>query len=674
LKLKHAVAAFVAALVTISGAMALADPATESHPFLDPMFSDNMVLQRDRFDPVWGWTQPGQTITVAIAGRTASATAGADGKWMAWLPKLPVGGPYTLSVSGPESTVCHNVLVGDVWICSGQSNMQFGIAGAVNGQDEIAKADYPNIRLFYVPGQISLAPTDKLQGQWEVCTPENVRSDGSWNGFSAVGYFFGRDLYRDLNVPIGLIHSSWGGTPAQAWTSEDSLRAKLPEFRSDLDALDAERDLESRGQKASLSDRIVQWYAKNDPGSTPGLGWADPSYDDSPWKTMSLPNYFQNAGDPEIAHVNGIIWFRRTFDVPAADAGKDLTLSLYVDDNDTTWVNGVEVGATEGYQVHRSYSVPASIQKQSGNVIAVRVLDTGGVGGIYGDPSTLAIADSTGAAIALAGSWKYRFAANLANLPSYPTAIADNPNYASVLYDGMIAPLEPYGIKGAIWYQGESNAWAAYQYRSLLPTMISDWRAHWNNSNFPFLVVQLAGFGHAPAQPGDDQWAELREAQWMTAHDTPNVGIATAIDIGNPDDIHPTNKQEVGRRLALVARRMVYHEMVEDSGPTYESMSVDGSAIRVRFDHVDAGLTTTDSAAPSGFAICGADRKWVWAHAEIDGATVIVSSPLAPRPIAVRYAWTAGPIGNMADKDGLPMFPFRTDRFPASTDWSHSEK
>jgi len=661
-----------------SSVLAQATPSA-GRPFLNPMFTDNMVLQRGQSVPVWGWTTPGASVTVSVAGKSATATAGTDGEWTAKLPPLPIGGPYTLTVSGPQTVALNNVLVGDVWVCSGQSNMEFGVGNLLNPNEEIAAADYPQIRLFKVnkpkmsdpqTAQTMLSPQATVSGTsaWEVCTPDNLRTDGDWGGFTAVGYFFGRDLYQDLHVPIGLIHTSWGGTPAQAWTSAQALQ-KMPDFRPRVAQMEAVREAGGPGTSESLAQRTTAWYRQNDPGSTSGLGWADPAMEDSAWKTMTLPGYFQQAGDPELAHINGVVWFRRTFDVPADAAGKDMVLHFLADDNDTTWVNGTRVGATEGANRPRAYTLAASLLKPTGNVIAIRVLDTGGNGGIYGDPASLALMVADGPTVPLAGPWRYKLGVDLAKTTPLPVQVNLDQNSPTVLYNGMVNPLIPFGIKGAIWYQGESNAGQAYQYRTLLPTMIGDWRGRWREGRFPFLIVQLAGFTDPPAQPGDDPsgWAELREAQWLTAKNTPNTGIATAIDIGDPKDIHPKNKQEVGRRLALVAWAQVYHEKVEDYGPVYRSMTVEGNAIRLRFDHTGGGLVTQGGGPPAGFAVAGSDRKWAWADARIDGDTVVVSSPQVPRPVAVRYAWAAGPLGNLAGRDGLPMFPFRTDNWPGVT-------
>ena len=490
---------YLLALFLMQGLIAeasLAQPAAK--PFISPMFTSNMVLQRGVPAPVWGWAEPGQKVTVRIAGATATATAGQDGKWMVKLKPLPVGGPYKMEVTGPQSLTFDNILVGDVWICSGQSNMEMGIGNVNNFQQEIAGANYPQIRLYTVTKKVAYEPQtgiirdDKnLMGQWSVCTPESVRT-GGWNGFSAAGYFFGRQLHLDEKVPIGLIHTSWGGTIAEAWTSAEALQA-MPDFKPAVDKLT---------------------------------------------ETKANP------------------------------------------------ANG----------------------KQD-----------------------------------------------------------NNPNVVTVLYDGMIAPIIPYAIKGAIWYQGESNAGRAYQYRTLLPTMIKDWRARWGVGNFPFLIVQLANWQQPAPEPKEDSWAELREAQSMTARTLPNTGIAVIIDIGEAGDIHPKNKQDVGKRLALSAEALAYHRKVEYAGPVYKEMALvdNESAIKLNFDHARGLMAKGDKL--TGFAIAGEDKKFVWADAKIVGKSVIVSSPQVPHPVAVRYAWHINPICNLYNGAGLPASPFRTDDWPGIT-------
>jgi sialate O-acetylesterase len=641
------------AAITSTATMAQNSP-TSPRPYLSPMFTDNMVLQRGMSDPVWGWTTPGASVTVRIAGKEAQAIAGTDGKWTAKLPPLPVGGPYTMDVSGLQSASLHNVLVGDVWLCSGQSNMQFGIGNGNNAKQEIAAANYPQIRLFMAPTVVALSPresmpvsdNDPAESHWNVCTPQTI-AQGGWNGFTAVGYFFGRDLHQNLHVPIGLIESNVGGTPAEAWTSAPALE-KMPDFQNAVAQVVAERD-----QPDSLSQLMGAWYQKNDPGQAGN--WADPTYSDAGWETMTLPGYFQQAGLADLTGINGIVWFRQKFDIPAEASGKDLTLHFTADDNDTAWVNGTQVGATQGYQTPRAYTIPTALLKPTGNVIAVRVLDTGGFGGIYGASPTLTVNVPNGPSIPLDNLWHIKLGAALTQtspLPQDPT----NTNTPTVLYNGMINPLIPYGIKGALWYQGENNAGKAVQYATLLPTMINDWRGRWNEGTFPFLIVQLAGW-----QPGGSNWPELRQAQWLTAKDEPNAGIATAIDIGDAQNIHPTDKQDMGKRLALVAEAQVYHEKVASSGPVYKSISIHGNVAQVTFQHDDGGLVAHGGPALTGFEIAGADKKWVSADAKLDGNAVVVSAPQVDHPVAVRYAWSGFPACSLYNGAGLPAFPFQTN-------------
>jgi len=648
-----------ASALTLTAAGSFGGVQSDSKPFVSPMFSDNMVLQRDMRDPVWGWAKPGTKITVSAADQMASTVAGPDGKWMVKIGPLQVGGPYALTIDGPQKVTFSNVLVGDVWICSGQSNMEFGIGNLKNAADEIAAADHPTLRLFMQPRIVSPVPLEVTGGEWKVCTPDNVKTDGSWSGFSAVAYFFGRKLNQDLNIPIGLIHTSWGGTPAQAWTSAKDLGDKLPEFRGNIAQLEAMAEAKKH-PAANGENPFDAWYKKNDPGSAAEPGWADSALDDSGWKTMNVPGFVQDAGFPEFVNQQSVFWLRKEVDLPADVASKDVTLHLMVDDNDATWVNGTKVGAIDGYNVPRKYKIPAGVLHAGKNTIAVRVTDTQAPGGIYGDPAGISLSVAGGDPISLVGPWKMKLGTPITSKNPYPMTTQDNPNLPTVLYNGMIQPIVPFGVKGAIWYQGESNAGQAYQYRTLLPTMIESWHRNWGQGSFPFLIVQLAGFGDQPAQPGDDAWAELREAQWLTAKHVRNAGIATAIDIGESRDIHPKNKQEVGRRLALVAEAQDYQMKVESSGPVYRSMKVMGDSIQLTFDHVTGGLNAKDGPL-KGFSIAGDDHKWVWADAKIDGNSVIVSSPMVPHPVAVRYSWATFLDSNLYNGEGLPAFPFRTD-------------
>ncbi len=643
----------------------------KDRPFVSNLFSDNMVLQRDLKIPVWGWAAPGQKVRVDLTGTqdnaknkkpraialSTSVRAGKDGKWTAYLKPLEAGGPYTLSVSGPPTATFKNVMIGDVWLCSGQSNMGFNVGSANNGAQEIADANFPEIRLFSVPNETDNEAREMLPAStgigWQVCSPQSV------GGFSAVGYFFGRELHRELKVPIGLIHSSWGGTIAEAWTSASALKT-LPDFKARVLEMET-ANLKNRGLPPGVDAQTQEWWAKNDEGSVNDV-WASSAARDSDWKTMALPQNWENGGLPDF---DGVVWFRREIDLPQSWNGKAATLHLGpIDDRDTTWVNGVRVGGLDSYSTPRDYEVPVGVLKAGRNVIAVRVYDGGYGGGIYGAASAMKL-ESDESSLALAGDWKYRASTELKNLSPMPAAMSQNPNVPTVLYNAMIAPLVPYGIKGAIWYQGESNASRAYQYRALLPTMIQDWRTQWKQGNFAFHIVQLANFTPRPQNPGESDWAELREAQRLTAQKLPNVGLASAIDIGDANDIHPRNKQDVGKRLALTALATTYGQKFEFSGPDFQSMKIEGNKIRLNFTHAQ-GLKTTDGDL-KGFAISGVDKKWVWADAKIEGNSVVVSAPQVLAPVAVRYGWANNPDVNLTNAANLPAVPFRTDDWPGVT-------
>jgi sialate O-acetylesterase len=628
--------------------------AEAQRPFLSPIFSDHMVFPRELKAPVWGWTTPGAKVTVAMGEQRAEATAGEDGRWQALLGPFAAGGPFTLEVAGPQKVTLSDVLCGDVWVCSGQSNMQWGVGGSVNAEKEIAEANYPQMRLLTVPCVTAFEPRDTFQGSWQVCSP------GTIGGFTAVGYYFGRHLHKELGVPIGLINSSWGGTIAEAWVSSQALRT-MPDF---LPAFSQQEALVEaiRSGAYNYEAELERWWAANDPGSAEGKALSAVDLDTAAWKTMELPAGWEQAGLPKF---DGVVWFRRDFEAPADWAGKACTLHLGpIDDNDTTFLNGTRVGATSNWQVPRDYAVPAGVVKAGRNIIAVRVLDTGGAGGIYGKPEDLRLEpQGGGAALALKGSWRYRDSVPLAQTKPVPQRLdTGNPNQVSVLFNAMVNPLVPFGIRGAIWYQGESNAGRGEQYARLLPTLISDWRARFGVGDFPFLIVQLANFMAVDAEPKNDAWPQLREAQWLTTKAVPNTALALAIDIGDAADIHPRNKQDVGLRLALGALALSYGKQIEYSGPVYRDVLIEGGKVRVRFDHLGGGLAAKGDSQVKGFAIAGADGRFVWADATIDGESVLVWSAEVPAPRAVRYAWSNNPVCNLYNQAGLPAVPFRTNR------------
>lgn len=644
------------------GAQTMPTQADAEKPFLHPLFNDHVVLQRGVRFPVWGWTTPGSRVAVEMRGKTTTAVADAGGRWIARLGPFDAGGPFTLTVKGTQTVTLNDVLVGDVWLASGQSNMEMGITQVNDAREEVAHADYPRIRLFQVPKIAATSPRTTVNARWLVCNPTNIAA-GGWGGFSAVAYFFGRRLHEELNVPVGLIHTSWGGTAAEGWVSSETL-SELKEFVPAVNNLE-KTWADATRPPADYDKALDDWWSKNDPGSAAKPAWSEPSFDASGWKRMRLPQFWEDAGLPAY---DGVVWFRRTFELPSDWTGKDLLLSLGpVDDRDTTYVNGVRVGALSQWDAPRSYRVSAGLLKPGTNTIAVRVLDTGVGGGIYGKPEQLKIelADGGASPVSLAGEWSYRASVALAELQTQPPQQGGNDFSVPVIrYNGMVAPLLPYAIKGAIWYQGETNVGRAAQYERIMATLIRDWRTRFQSGDFPFLVVQLANYLERRDAPVDSDWARLREAQLHVSRNVAHAGLAVTIDIGDAKDIHPKDKQDVGTRLALAALANVYGRKLEYSGPAYRRMKVEGERVRLSFDHAEGGLVARDGERLKGFAVAGEDGRFVWADAIIEGGEVVVSSPEVKKPTAVRYAWADNPAANLYNRAGLPASPFRTDDFP----------
>ncbi len=625
---------------------------------LPGVFSDHMVLQRDKPVTIWGWAGAGEKVTVSIPPHTSEAVADSSGSWRVELATFPAGGPHELTVSGNNTLTFRDVLFGEVWLCSGQSNMQWSLKDATNGVQEVAEAAHPQIRLLTVKAAQSLTPqANAPTSGWAACTPESAA------GFSAVGYFFGRHIHQELGVPIGLINSSWGGTICEAWTSATTLKT-LPDFAPRVAFVEKTA---ASGTAVDWDQEMIHWWMRNDPAPAVGTGWTSADYDTSRWSSMTLPTQWEYAG---LVNYDGIVWFRKEFTLPETWNGRDLILHLgKIDDMDMTYVNGVKVGNANDSNAIRNYKVPAALLKPGRNVLAVSVLDTALNGGITGPAADMRLelpGATEKAAISLAGEWRYRTVTPLSKLEPLPEPVGSSPNVSTVIHNSMIAPLTSFPIRGVIWYQGESNVSRAHQYRTLFPAMIRDWRRAWGD-DIAFGFVQLANFLSPPAEPVGSCWAELREAQAM-ALKLPNTGMATAIDIGAAGDIHPTNKQDVGRRLALWAQAEIYQRPVVHSGPVYQSMKTEGNRVRITFDHTGSGLEAKGGGPLRQFAIAGTDQKFVWADARIDGDTIVVSSPQAPHPAAVRYAWADNPEGcNLINKNGLPAPPFRTDDWPALT-------
>jgi sialate O-acetylesterase len=629
---------------------------------LPALFSNNMVLQQQSNVPIWGKSKPKANVSIqpSWAAQPYTTVADAAGSWRVRLPTPAAGGPYTLTISDGSALKLSNVMVGEVWLCSGQSNMAMPLAGwgRVNSyEQEIAQAQHPNIRLLQVEAQANVQPQSDLKalgGGWQVCSPATVAE------FSSTAYFFGRNLHQNLgNVPVGLINASWGGTIAEAWTSAESLE-NMPDFAEALGAMKGKTNEALREEYSKKSKAWDEQLAQADGGLRSGAPlWAAPELDDSEWQTMPLPGLWEEKG---LEGFDGVVWFRYSLNLPAEWKGQDLELSLAeIDDDDITYFNGVQVGATSGYNIPRKYRVSKKLVKAGKNVIAVRVVDGGGGGGLHGDAARLQLrlaGSKKSQPLSLAQVWKYKAAVDLKRLPPRPQS-PDNPNRPSVLFNAMIKPLAPFTIKGAIWYQGESNADRAQQYRVLLPLLIRDWRRQWG-CEFPFYFVQLANFLGTPSEPPVPAWAALREAQLSALH-LANTGMAVTIDIGEKRDIHPKNKQDVGARLALLARANAYGQQVACSGPLYSAYRIEDSQIRISFTHAD-GLKAKGGGALKGFAIAGPDGVFREAEASIEGSEVVVRSPEVAFPVAVRYAWANCPDdANLYNAADLPASPFRVE-------------
>lgn len=651
-------------------ALMLQPARADVHP--EALFADNMVLQRGAAIPIFGSADPGEKVTVTLAGKTASTVADAAGHWQVNLAALPAGGPYTLTMTGKNTVKVGNVLMGDVWLCSGQSNMQYAMASHKDYYaSDIAASNDPKLRSFTVANKTSptpihdLMPTNPTQQKWQAASPETVP------GFTAVGYFFARELRKNLGIPIGIIHSSWGGTNGESWTSREAL-GKDPELNTLADTqIHAMETYPSDVER--FPPLFAAWqekYGATDAGNTgEAQGWAKPGFNDAGWKTAKVPLNFSQLGMKS----GGSVWFRKTLDFPAEAAGKAFVWNLaWSSDDQVGYFNGVKLSAPKGEEQQkfinspRSYLVPAELVHAGMNTFALRVFSPTPGGFVAPTTAKMSLPITTYGPDA--DDWRYQVehenaplsAEALANMPKLPPATPQNT--ATYIYNAQIAPLMPFAIKGVIWYQGENNSQRAMQYRKILPTLIGDWRARWGEGSFPFYIVQLANYGRvSPLPPLRSPWAELREAQLLTAKKVPNTGLAVAIDVGEGDNIHPLDKQDVGKRLAMIALAKTYGRAVQYSGPVYASMKVVGDKVQLSFAHVGGALVAKGGPLKY-FAIAGEDMKFVWADAQIVGDKVVVSSPQVPHPVAVRYAWADNPEGaNLYNAAGLPATPFRTN-------------
>ena len=627
---------------------------------LPKIFGDNMVLQRNKPIHIWGWAATGEKITVQFNKQKKTIKTGATGKWELMLLPENAGGPYQLLLQGKNKLAIQNVLVGEVWICSGQSNMEMPVAGwgkINNFEREIEVADYPLIRHFKVPNTVSTSLKEDISGgEWNVCSPATA------GNFSATAYFFARELYKHLKVPVGLINTSWGGTQSEAWTSQQAFEQsdQFKEIASMMRSGNLETMIKQRSGAILENIKKAQGSLDN---NTNIADWKNTDFNDNKWPVMKLPGVWEDRGFPGL---DGIAWFRKTIYINETDAGKPATLELAkIDDIDETYVNGVKVGGMVQWDEPRKYNVPAGILKAGKNLIAVRVQDNQGGGGIYGDAAAMKLTVEKNV-LSLSGEWMFR----VESITGKGVNAAMGPNdFPSILFNGMINPLLPYTIKGAIWYQGETNAGRAYEYRTAFPLMINDWRQHWKQGDFPFLFVQLSTYGSADANSNNGSaWAELREAQAMTLS-LPNTWMAVTTDIGNPKDIHPKNKQDVGIRLAAIALHDLYEKQGEYTGPVYQSMKTEANRIAVSFTHTGTGWLVKDKYGYiKGFEIAGADKKFHFAKAMIEGDKIIVFSDQILLPVAVRYNWSDDASeGNLFNKELFPAAPFRTDDWEGIT-------
>lgn len=635
---------------------------------LASLFQDHAVLQRDRPLPVWGSAPPLVKIRVTLGDRTACTFSSSSGDFFLKLPPLPAGGPHTLTVTivkTGESLAIRDLLIGEVWLASGQSNMEMRLNACLPLTAEvIATADFPQIRFFTVATRAHLGPQRTVTGSWQAATPAVAGS------FSAAAFVFARRLHRELGVPVGVISSSWGGSIIQSWISRPALalNPEVSDWLARYEALVWSDDrwalMESPGSDGRVSG------TPKDPGNT-GLprGWHQADFADAAWPVMSVPGTWQSAGHQH----SGVYWFRRTVEIPQTWAGRDLQLHLGgVDKQDITYVNGVEVGRTgkdqedQYWNVPRVYTVPASAVTGRTVTVAVRVYSFVYDGGIIGADASMHIgpAGAPEAHLPLAGNWRYQCEHNLRLVTETHLMGHGERNSPHMLFDNMLQPLVPYALRGVIWYQGEGNAGEAHLYTRLMSDLILDWRRQWGQPDLAFHLVQLPGFQSAKEHQPASHWARLREAQ-TAALDLPHTGIAVTIDVGDAGDIHPKNKVPVGERLAQSALARTYGRDLIPNGPVFTSVTVEASGhARCRFHPEGKPLTTTDGRPPRLFFIAGEDRVFHPAEVRIDGTDVVVSHPAGAYPCAIRYAWADNPEGaNLAGPDGLPASPFRSDRW-----------
>jgi sialate O-acetylesterase len=623
--------------------------AEDAPPLLHSLFTDHAVLQRDRPIPVWGRATPGETVSVSLGEVTASGTADETGRWNATLPAMPSGGPLALvaRAAGGESQSASDVLIGDVWLCSGQSNMALPVSRSIGGEQESRRPAQATLRFLTIGNEASPVPLEELPTPvaWSTAGPETV------GRFSATCYYFATELRRDRDVPMGLINASWGGSAIEAWISEPGLRA--------VGGLDERLDLlelhtrDGVAANAKMGGMWAGWWRSHAPDSAP---WSDSA--ESGWRDAPEPlRDWKQWGVPALAGHNGMVWFRRTVRLTADQASQAARLSLGgIDEVDQTWLNGRPVGNTFGWGTERHYDLPAGRLRAGANVIVVNVLNTWAAGGMLGPAEAMGLRLADGTALPLGGQWQYQVAPTDFGYP--PRAPWEPIAGLTTLHGGMIAPLGRYALRGAVWYQGETNADAPAGYEALLAGLMADWRRTFG-ADLPVLVVQLPGFGPAPTEPTGSSWSEIREAQRRAVAKDARAALAVTIDLGDRDDIHPADKRGVGNRLARAARRLVYGESVTPSGPVpLEARRRDGG-VAVRLGDVEGRLVTYSSSQAIGFELCGPDQASCrFASGVVAGDWIHLDSGEGAPQERVRFCWGAAPLCNLYDLSGLPVGPF----------------
>jgi sialate O-acetylesterase len=628
-----------------------AEATAEHLPLLSAIFGDNMVLQRGKPDAIWGWSRPGSAIQVRIAGEAVRGVAGPDGRWQLKFAPPATGGPYTLKVTdGRRAIELRNVMVGDVWICGGQSNMELPLRFTDKAAEVAKHADYPEMRYFVVGEHTAYRPVHALEGTWKVVSPRTAAE------LSAVAFYFGRELEEGTHVPVGLVVDSVGGSAGESWASVAAL-APLHDYDIPLAKL---AEFARAGQPA-YGNYIMPWYDRYDIGLKER--WDSQDYRASGWKTVHLPGGFADLGVPVTP---AVAWFRKELTLRSLPEGGARISLGEVQRMDSVYVNGILVGASAWVEHPRSYDIPADALRQGRNLIAVRIFKTEPHGGFLGKPSDLRLTLADHSVIPLAGAWQGRVSVDARPPHPMPLHFANWPVMPAVLYNGMLVPIAPLSITGAIWYQGEQNSPRGYEYRRLLPAVIASWRRLFGQGNFPFYIVQLPAFGPRSATPTDDGWADIRESQALVAAAVPRSCLAVTIDVGDANSLHPGNKEPVGERLARCALARYYGKQVVDSGPAVSSVERLADSIRLRFKDANGGLVARGGRL-EGFIVAGRDRKWHRAEARIQGAVVVVSAPEVPHPEQVRYDWQSNPPATLFNGAGLPAGPFRTDSWPLIT-------